>query len=89
MGDGAGADIPVEDAGIKHEDLDEGGQTELAGLQQHVEIMHLFEKRHLRPVHLEPDAPARFVGDPVEIVQPPAPVGKLINRRLEVRGFCH
>ncbi|MGZ2405780.1 hypothetical protein ACVIKO_003040 [Rhizobium ruizarguesonis] len=56
MGDGAGADIPVEDAGIEHEDLNEGRETELTGLQQHIEVMHLLEKGHLRPVHLEPDA---------------------------------
>jgi hypothetical protein len=85
----AGANVSIEHAGIEHEDLNEGRQAKLAGLQQHVQIVHLLKEGHLGPVHFEPDPFAFLVRDPVEIVQTPAPVRELINCCLEVRGSCH
>jgi hypothetical protein len=78
VGDGAGADVGTDQAGVQHEQLDEGGKTALPCLQDHVLIVHLTIQGLLRRVHLELDAAALLVGDEVEIIQPPPPFGELI-----------
>ena len=83
MGDGAGADVGVEHAGIQHQQLDEGGEAALTRLQDHVLMVHVFKRRLLRGVHREGDAPAVLVGDDVEVVQSPPGVGVVIDPHFE------
>ena len=74
VGNGAGADVAVEHAGVQHQQLDEGGEAALPRLQDHVLAVHLVIQRFLRRVHLEDDAAAILVGDGIEVVEPPQPV---------------
>ncbi len=88
MGDGTGADIGIEHAGVQHEQLDEGGEAALARFQDNVLIVQVVQQRELRRVHAKIDAAPLFVGDDIEIVQPPAPAAEPINR-WKFREFDH
>ena len=59
---------------IEHKELDESGEPKLPRLQDHVEMVHLIEQGLLRPVQSELGSFALLAGDPIEIVQAPAPV---------------
>ena len=77
VGDGAGADVAVEQAGVQHEQLDEGGEAALPRLQDHVLAVHASRNSaSCAEFIVKRDAAAALVGDLVEIVQPPRPVGQ-------------
>jgi hypothetical protein len=41
MGDGAGTDVGIEQAGVQHEQLNEGGEAALPRLEDHILIVHV------------------------------------------------
>ena len=74
VGDRLGAHVLGKQAHVQHEDLDERGEAELAGLQDHVHLVHGVEQRFLRPVHAKRDLVSARVLDLVQVVEAPAPV---------------
>jgi hypothetical protein len=46
--DGAGADVRIEQTGVKHEDLNERGKAELAGLENKGAFVPVAEQLRLR-----------------------------------------
>jgi len=57
--------------------VDQGGEPELTRLEDHVEGVSAVEQGGLGAVHLELRTPPRFVGNPIQIIEPPARITPL------------
>ena len=68
MGNGASANVGVEDALIQHKNLDECRETKLSSLQNEVAVVQLIHQVCLGPVHLELYPVPALVRYPVEVV---------------------
>lgn len=79
-----GVPVGVEEHGVQDVDGDEGGDAELADFEDGVAGVHGFKEFPLRPVHVEADAFAVFVEDPIEVVEASFPV---FEEGVDV-GFC-
>jgi len=57
-----------------HEELNEGGEAELARFQDQVAFMQPIQQLRLRPIQFKGDQLARFGLAGVEVIQPPASI---------------
>lgn len=75
MCDGAGTDVGIEEAGIQHEYLDEGGKAKLPRLQDQAAFVQAIKQSRLRPVQSKGSLLTLLRLDRIQVVETPAAVG--------------
>lgn len=74
--DDAAGDVGGEEGGVQFQYGGEGGDAELADLEDVIAVVEVVVEFFLGPVHAEAPGSGVFVQNPVEVVEPPLAVGK-------------
>lgn len=89
--DDAAGDVGGEERSVQLQDGDEGGDAQLAHLEDVVSVVEVVVEFFLRPVHCKARDLAVLVHDPVEVVKPPLALGEkegdfLVLFRRQIHG---